>query len=196
MKRNTQEDNILSFQENYPEILKMVNNGLTIRQALSKINFCSTLFYRLATEEQKEEIKTAKMRLSALSRAMEEDYRDIPFFLQAAVGTSFTMQFDEINSISSEHNFIRRNGLGEGIGEASSGYSLYEPYPNRGPHQGYQTKKDWEEKEIERTKKETDYFWENYNEQMKCLSQGKIFKSKKLREEERAKRRVRLSGKL
>lgn len=46
--------------ESYPNVLKLVEQGLTIRQALNKLNVCSSNFYKHITKDQKAELKMIK----------------------------------------------------------------------------------------------------------------------------------------
>ncbi len=46
--------------ESYPNVLKLVEQGLTIRQALYKLNVCNSNFYKHITKDQKAELKMIK----------------------------------------------------------------------------------------------------------------------------------------
>lgn len=99
-----------------------------------------------------------------------------------------TMGYDEVSSASSEYNFIERNGFGcglaytyatrsEGSGKHYSGsdYSINHRY--KWAVLEFRRREDRKINEEEYRKKESEAFWEKYNEQMEYLA-GRRHRSK------------------
>ena len=55
------EKSIQSVENIFPKIYDLVENGLTIRQALKKINFSSSKFYLFVSDENKQLLKMIKV---------------------------------------------------------------------------------------------------------------------------------------